>query len=70
MDLKTRCYQDLAFDCCGLTYTSFRKWMRKRPIDTSPRPLVPVEIQSPSDASWVINAAGRLCIRVRRHLDG
>lgn len=53
----------------GLAYSSFKNWMRNRPTDSSPSPLVPVEVRSSSDADWLIEAAGGLRIHVPAHTD-
>ncbi len=53
----------------GLTYTSFKNWMRKRPIDIAPSPLVPIEIRSSSDADWLIEATGGLRVHVPAQTD-
>lgn len=52
----------------GLAHSSFKNWMRPTKADAV-RTLVPVEVESPRDTDWIIEAAGGLRIAVPAHTD-
>lgn len=53
----------------GLAYSSFKNWMRKRPVEASPNPLIAVELRPSSDTDWLIEVAGGLRIYVPAQTD-